>query len=182
MLHPLLDNQLLARLPALVRSDLHAISETVELSVGQILERPGEQIASCYFVDNGLISVVAAVGGSKAEVGMIGREGCTALAFVLGGGSSPNSTVVRTAGSAQRIPVALLRVAMDETPSLMENLLKFAHVFSVQASQTVLSSGNGTLVQRIARWLLMADDRLDNHEVHFTHDAMSLVLTVRRAG
>jgi hypothetical protein len=129
------------RLPASVRSDLHAVSERVELRLGQVLEQPGTQIASCYFVDSGFLSVVAEVGTWKAEVGMIGREGCSAMAFVMGAGSSPNKTMVQAAGSGQRIPVALLRGVINGSPALVESLLKYANIFTVQGSQTALSNG-----------------------------------------
>lgn len=177
-----LGNELLARLPNHVRSDLDAVCENVELRLGEVLERPGKEIACCYFVDNGFISVVAEVGASRAEVGMIGREGCTAMAFVLGARSSPNTAMVQGAGSGQRVSVALLRSVMDGAPALTESLLKYAHVFVVQGAQTALSNGYGTVPQRLARWLLMANDRIDGNELHLTHEFMSMMLTVRRAG
>ncbi|MDI1287015.1 MAG: Crp/Fnr family transcriptional regulator [Reyranella sp.] len=175
-------NKLIAALPAELGAHLQAIAQEVELPLKLSLEKPGELISHVYFVDTGLVSVVAAVGRHQAEVGLIGYEGVTGLAFILGAGSSPNHTMVQGAGTALRIPIRALTTAMADNPLLGIRLRRFVHVFMVQASQTALSNSNGKIEVRLARWLLMAHDRLQGDQVTLTHEFMAIMLSVRRQG
>lgn len=113
---------------------------------------------------------------------MIGHEGVTGLAFILGAGSSRNRMMVQGAGSALRIPVRALSTIMDDNPLLGIRLRQFVHVFMVQAAQTALSNSNGKIEVRLARWLLMAHDRLQGDQMTLTHEFMAVMLSVRRQG
>jgi len=86
------------------------------------------------------------------------------------------------AGEGSRIPAEKLREAMRQSRSLEKAFLKFAHSFMNQTANTAFSNGTATLEERLARWLLMAKDRLDGDEIPLTHEFLSLMLGVRRAG
>jgi CRP-like cAMP-binding protein len=178
-----LRNRLLA---ALLPSDLQLLLPSftaTPLEVKYVLERPSKAIEYVYFVLSGLVSVVATTSPNhRIEVGMVGCEGMTGLAVVLDDGQSANETIVQSAGSALRLPADTLRALMAESPSLTSIMKRYAHVFMMQASQTALSNGRGVLGERLARWLLMWGDRLDDNNLVITHDFLALLLGVRRPG
>lgn len=175
-------NRILSRLSdddaALLTPDL----EPVELALRQVLETPDKPIKHAYFIEYGLASIVAANGHKRLEVGLIGCEGVTGLAIVLGNDRSLNETFMQVAGQGQRIAADKLRRAIAESRSLERALVGFAYSFMNQTANTALSNGTATLEERLARWLLMANDRLRGDEVPLTHEFLSLMLGVRRAG
>lgn len=178
-----LGNKLAAKISENERSQIHATSEHVELASGEILETPGQPVSHCYFVERGLVSVVAADSKGRAnDVGLIGNEGMTGLSIVLGSLTSSNLTVVRTSTSALRVPTSSLVNAMQKHPHVSAILLKFAHVFSIQITQTAVSNNFCTVPQRTARLILMAADRLETNELQFSHELIAEQLGVRRAG
>ena len=174
-------NHLLA---ALSNADLALLQphfEPVSLEVHQFLEAPNEPIKHCYFIERGLASIVALNGHRRLEVGLIGPEGMTGLAIVLGNDRSPHENFIQVAGKGWRISAEKLREAMQQRRSLERVFLGFAHSFMNQTANTALSNGTATLEERLARWLLMANDRLDGDEIPLTHEFLSLILGVRRA-
>jgi CRP-like cAMP-binding protein len=157
--------------------------ESLALEVRQVLEKPNRRIDDVYFIDSGFASVVAVQAKeTTVEVGLIGREGMTGLAIVLGNDRSPQSTYIQAAGRGQHIDAIELRKAMNGSPSLQGLLLKYVQAFMVQTTQTAISNARGKLNERLARWILMADDRIDEDRLPLTHEFLSLMLGVRRAG
>ena len=177
-----LRNRLLASLSsgdyALLKPDL----ESVALAARQILEAPNTPITHSYFIESGLASIVARNSHKRLEVGLIGCEGMTGLPIVLGSDRSPHETFIQVAGEGKRIAADKLRAAMQKSRSLERAFLKCAHEFMNQTATTALSNGTATLEERLARWLLMANDRLEGNEIPLTHEFLSLMLGVRRAG
>ena len=163
---------------ALLQPDL----ESVSLELRQVLETANEPITHNYFIESGLASVVAGNGNHRRriEVGLIGFDGMTGLAVVLGGDRSPNENFMQVGGEGRRISSDRLRVAMQQSRSL--HGLNFAHTFINQIASTALSNGTASVEERLARWLLMAHDRLDGDNIPLTHEFLSLMLGVRRAG
>jgi CRP-like cAMP-binding protein len=147
------------------------------------MERPNRQIETVYFMEAGIASVVAVQSDeTRVEVGLIGREGMSGIAVVLGGDQSPHSTYIQVAGEAQRITINELRKAMRASEALHGLLLKFAHAFMVQTAQTAIANARAHIDQRLARWILMAHDRTGNTDLPLTHEFLALMLGVRRAG
>ena len=143
---------------------------------------PNKPIKHAYFIEYGLGSVVATNGHQRLEVGLIGCEGMTGLPIVLGNDRSPNETFMQVPGHGIRIAADKLREAIAQSRSFERRLLTFAHAFLNQTANTALANGTATLEARLARWLLMANDRLRGDEVPLTHEFLSLMLGVRRAG
>jgi CRP-like cAMP-binding protein len=158
--------------------------KSVQLKLRQRLEIPDQRIRAVYFVERGLVSVVAIGSGDRrqTEVGIIGREGMTGLALVLGSDRCAHDTFVQSEGTAHCITAADLQVAMDSSRSLHGTLLRYAYVCSVSLAQTALANAQATIEERLARWLLMAHDRSHNDQIHLTHEFLSLMLGTRRAG
>jgi CRP-like cAMP-binding protein len=176
-------NRLLAALApadfALLRPHLHSTT----MALLKDMERPNRQIETVYFMEAGIASVVAVQSDeTRVEVGLIGREGMSGIAVVLGGDQSPHSTYIQVAGEAQRITINELRKAMRASEALHGLLLKFAHAFMVQTAQTAIANARAHIDQRLARWILMAHDRTGNTDLPLTHEFLALMLGVRRAG
>lgn len=176
-------NRILARLSVADLALLAPHLRPVDLPLRRRLETPRKVIEHVYFPETGFISVVA--GGNerqRVEVGMIGSEGMTGLAVVLGTDRSPNETLVQNAGVGQRMPATELAMAMARSASLRRHLLLYAHAFLIQATQTAKANGRSKIEERLARWLLMAHDRLRNDELAITHEFLGVMLGVRRSG
>jgi CRP-like cAMP-binding protein len=178
-----IENRLLGGLNS---SDLHLLLpslDKVSIAPRQVLELPGKAIAEVYFVESGLLSVLAtSPSDRRVAVGMIGREGMSGLAAILDDDRSANETVVQGAGIALRISTERLKRAMLSSATLRGYLLHFAHVFLAQASQTALANACAKLEERLARWLLMSQDRFVGRDLDVTHDSLALFLGVRRPG
>jgi len=178
-----LTNQVLARLSendlALLEPDLEPIALSFRLSI----EEPSKAIKYAVFPDDGIISVVATgPKGSEVEVGLIGYDSMTAQSVIMGTDRSPNSTYVQVAGRGRRVKIDILRNAIARSVTLHRSLLAFVQAFIIHASSTALANGHSTIEQRMARWLLMAHDRVAGDNIPLTHEFLSVMLGVRRAG
>jgi len=175
-------NRILPRLPSDEFALLQPHLKPVDLPLRKQLEKRNTPIKAVYFIENGFASVVANGTGRSIEVGLVGREGMTGLAVVLGSDRAMNDTYMQAAGHGQSITTGDLRGAMDQSPALHRFFLRYCHAFMVQTAQTALANGRSKLEERLARWLLMANDRLDGDQVPLTHEFLSTMLGVRRPG
>ncbi len=176
-------NRLLAALSKDDRDRLQPHLEPIDLELRKPLEQPNKRIDNVYFLDVGIASVVAVQAReTNVEIGLIGREGMTGLAIVLGNHRSPHATYIQAAGKGQRIAAAELRKALAASATLQVLLMKFVQAFMVQTAHTAIANARAKLDQRLARWLLMAHDRLDGNALPLTHEFLALMLGVRRAG
>lgn len=176
-------NCILSRLPArdfeLLRPKLSPIS----LAVRQRLELPNRPIENIVFIEHGIVSVVArGLGDDTIEIGVIGREGMTGLPVVMGTDRSPHETYVQAAGGGWSITADDLRGEMQKSRPLAELCRFSTQAFFVQTACTALANGRATIDTRLARWLLMAQDRMDSAELVLTHDFLAIMLGVRRSG
>ncbi|HJT15140.1 MAG TPA: Crp/Fnr family transcriptional regulator [Dongiaceae bacterium] len=176
-------NRLLSRLSPEDFLLLQPNLKWVDLPLRRQLERPNKPIDQIYFLESGFASVVAdGSGGRGIEVGLIGREGMTGLSVLMGTDRSPHETFIQSAGEGVRISAGSLRRAMDISRTLHGTLLLYAHAFALQVTNTAMANGRSKIEQRLARWLLMAQDRIGKDEVLLTHELLSLMLGVRRPG
>lgn len=176
-------NRLLSRLTTQDIGLLRPHLKDIDLPLRKRLETPRKIIEQIYFPESGFVSVVADGAADQAvEVGMIGMEGMTGLAVLLGTDRSPNETFVQNAGKGQRISATELRKAMERSGTLRNQLLLYAHAFLIQATQTARANSRSKLEERLARWLLMAHDRLRTDDLIITHEFLSMMLGVRRPG
>jgi CRP-like cAMP-binding protein len=173
-------------LAGLARRDLALIEphlEPVDLPVRKVLETRRKRIDHVYFVESGFASVVAN-GSDKPsiEVGIIGREGMTGLAIVLGGDRAQHATYIQVAGKGQRMSAARLREVDEQSPAFHRAMLRYARAFLAQTTTTALANGRSKIEERLARWLLMAHDRLGGDELNLTHEFLGLMLGTHRPG
>jgi CRP-like cAMP-binding protein len=157
--------------------------KTVDLPVRFRVEVRGAPIDHVYFVESGVVSVVAnGLGKREIEVGIIGFEGMTGLSVIMGEANAANESFVQIAGSGQRISARRLRAAIGQSATLHREFLRYAHQLMIQTARTALANGRSKIEERLARWLLMAHDRIDGDEMLLTHEFLSTMLGVRRAG
>ena len=176
-------NRILSRLSPADLGLLEPHLEPVDLPVHRPLEGRNRRIDFVYFIEAGFASVVANGSGKPSiEVGIIGREGMTGLAIIMGQQQAPHDTYIQVAGKGRRIRAAKLREADERSNTLHRAMLHYAHAFLLQATTTALANGRSKIEERLARWLLMAQDRVDSDQLPLTHEFLSLMLGVRRAG
>lgn len=163
---------------ALLSTDL----TLVELPLRKQLEIPNRNIEHVYFPTRGFASVVAKVPGGSIEVGLIGSESMSGLSVVMGATRTQSSTYIQSAGAGYRVTASHLRRCMEDSPTLRLHLLRFGHGFLMQVAQTAAVNARNKIEERLARWLLMAADRLAGDELRLTHEFLAIMLGVRRAG
>jgi CRP-like cAMP-binding protein len=157
--------------------------ELVTLGLRKSLEKPNRRIDAVYFPEGGFASVVAIQSnGKEVEVGLIGREGMTGLPIVFGNHRSPHATYVQAPGKGTCMPATELRKAFQTSPSLRDSMLRFVQAFGVQTSHTAICNAQSRLDVRLARWLLMAHDRIGEDTLPITHEFLALMLGIRRSG
>jgi len=176
-------NHLLAKMAAHDWALVAPHLESITLKERQVVEVPHKPITHVYFVETGVVSVVAVnAEDHRIEVGVIGKEGMTGVPLVFGDDRAQHSAYMQIGGSGRRMPAAAFVEAMKQSPSLRALVLKSAQAFMIQTAHTALANGRAKLEERLARWLLMAHDRLDSDAVPLTHEFLAVMLGVRRAG
>ena len=177
-------NQILASLAPEDAARVTQRLRPVHLTLRQCLEAAYRPITTVYFPLRGLVSVVAVSSNHRheAEVGLIGYEGMTGVAIVLGAETSPFNAYVQTEGEGLCLEARELTQLLDESLALRCALLRYVHVFAVQMAETALANSRGDITRRLARWLLMAHDRTEGDELRLTHEFLAVILGVRRAG
>jgi CRP-like cAMP-binding protein len=172
-------------LQALPRRDYELLSrklERVALTPRRALQHAHVPIEHLYFIEDGLVSVLASTGDrNPVEVRLIGREGVVGSAALLGARVSPLRYFVQIGGSALRIGVDDLARAMAESPQLRAVLHGHLHAALMQSSQSTACSLRHSLLQRLARWLLTAQERAGRDDIPITQDLLARSLGVRRA-
>ncbi len=175
-------NKLLASLANAQLARLAPELVPVELPLGMILEPPDEPIEHVVFPASGLASVVAVgADGRRIEAGLFGHEGMTGVAVVMGDDRSPHELVVQVPGAGHRIAADALREAMGAEPDIRERFLRYAQALAIQVAHTTLANRHHVIQARLARWLLMCQDRVETEALDLTHDILALMLGVRRA-
>jgi CRP-like cAMP-binding protein len=176
-------NRLLSALSPADLALLEPKLKAVTLELRKPLEHPNRTVDGLYFVEHGIASVVAVTKPeTKGEVGLIGCEGVSGLAVILGDSRSPHSIYMQVGGDGQRIDASAMRDALNASESLRSVFLRFAQSFMVQIAHTAVANANAPVEQRLARWLLMAHDRVGGDEINLTHEFLALMLGTRRPG
>ena len=176
-------NIVLRTLPADVLSALQPALSRRALKRRAILQEAHAPVDNVYFIERGMAAVLTrAQADGHFEAGIVGRSGLVGVPVLLGTARSPNRCVMRVEGEALQIGADDVRRAMDEHPALRRRLLGYVQALLIQNAQMALCNVRHPLLQRLARWLLLASDRLDSSVIPLTHALMSAMLGVRRAG
>jgi CRP-like cAMP-binding protein len=174
---------LIESLPSSSRSRLLAICEPVELAMGEVLGEVGTPTQYVYFPTVGFISLVTASKGRPTlEVGMVGREGMVGTQLVLGVQSAPLHAVVQGAGAAWRIGASGFSRELARSSALQRGLNRYVYVTMAQLASAAFCLRFHQIGERLARWLLMTQDRARSDRFHITHEFLAFMLGVRRVG
>jgi CRP-like cAMP-binding protein len=176
-------NRLLDSLPRGDRERFLADCETVEMGFGQILFEPGDSISHVYFPLESFISLIASLeSGGRLEVSMAGNEGMLGTSLILGVHESPLLALIQGAGPALRMSSAGFQDHLGQSPALERVMKRYLNVLLNQISQSAACAHYHGVEARLARWLLMTHDRTHADQLHLTHEFLSSMLGVRRAG
>lgn len=178
------ENRLLDALPREVYEKLAPKLKRVSLQQGTILHHPGQTIEALYFPIDCLLSITVTMNdGSTAETGMVGnREVIGVNAFMGGRETTQTEYIVQMAGSAIKVDAGVLLEVFDRNKDLRDVLLRYTQALIAQISQTTGCNSLHHLDQRLARWLLEAQDRVDADDLKLTQEFIAHMLGVRRAG
>ncbi len=176
-------NRLLDALPFKDREQLLANCEAIELVFGEVLYRANEPVSHVYFPTGGFISLVTSVDGSaNLEVGLVGNEGILGVSLMLGVDVAPFYSLVQGAGSALRITTTAFLHQLENSSALQSELKRYLYVLMRQLAQTAICTRYHLVEARLARWLLMTQDRAHSDHFHVTHVFLAYILGVRRVG
>jgi CRP-like cAMP-binding protein len=176
-------NRLLAALPSSDLRRMLAGCEAVELAFADVLYTPRESLSHVYFPTTSFISLVMPVDESAfLEVGLIGNEGMFGIPLVLGVDVSPMRAVVQGAGSALRMDAAPFCRELERNRALQREIDRYVFVHLSQVAQTAACTRFHVVEARLARWLLMTQDRAHADTFHITQEFLAFMLGVRRVG
>jgi CRP-like cAMP-binding protein len=174
-------NSILDRLPLAQRKALLVRMQLVPLHDGEVLIRSGEVPLYAHFMTSGITSVVTYMkDGGAAEVGLIGKEGLVEAMNLLGSASSPTTAFVQVAGSALRLPYAELRKETFASTQLLRGILEFIQRHNFALTQLAACNGLHEIEKRLARWLLMVQDKVQSQNFDLTQEFLSIMLGTRR--
>jgi CRP-like cAMP-binding protein len=155
--------------------------EYVDMPNHLVLHEAGGKLEFAYFLNRGLISLVVVMkDGKTAEAGIVGNEGFTGTPAAVGLSMSPLRAVVQITGDGFRVEVGALRNTLESAPHLQWMLNRYAVVLGMQVAQTAACNRLHDIVQRLARWLLMTQDRVDSVSLPITHDFLATMLGTDR--
>ncbi len=176
------NNALLRSLPKEQLAYLLPQFERISLRRRGVVQFANSAMNHVYFIEEGLISVLADTGpGKSVETRVIGPEGFVGIRVVLGKRESCHRRIVQVGGSALRLPSDEFAKLLDENKELHQRMLEYVHNVFIQASVLSACNANHPIQQRLARWLLMAQDRCGSTSLHVTQKMVSRLLGVRRA-
>ena len=180
---PAVVNHLIELLPRKDRLRLLAISEPVELSLGEVIGESGAALRHVYFPTSSFVSLITPIDGKPVlEVGLVGREGMVGSQLVLGIEVSPFQSLVQGGGTSWRIATRDFSRELGRSKVLQHCLKQYLYVLTVQLANTAACTHFHLIGQRLARWLLMTQDRADSKNFHVTHEGLAYMLGVRRVG
>lgn len=146
-----------------------------------VIHEAGGRVEFAYFANRGLISLVVVMkDGKTAEAGVVGNEGFTGTPAAVGLSRGPLRAVVQVSGDGFRVKVGALQKTLESTPSLQMMLNRYAAIRSMQLAQTAACNRLHDIKQRLARWLLMTQDRVDSGDLPITHDFLATMLGTDR--
>jgi len=162
---------------ALIRPHLEFLSMPHHLN----LYEPGQPLEFVHFPNTGMVSlVIATLDGRTVEVGEVGREGFAGIQAAVGINRNQVREIVQIAGDGLRVRIGALQTVLKLSPELQWILTRYAVVQGMQFAQTAACNRLHNIEQRLARWLLITQDRVDSPTLAITHDFLATMLGTDR--
>jgi len=177
-------NELLLGLPSPECDSILRELTFIQLRTHDVLQETEEPIKYAYFVDSGMVSILSVMqDGKSVEVGLTGKEGCTGLQLVAGLKSSDTRALVQIAGTAFRVDGQRLMKVLRQCPVLARRMQQYGLFLAMQGAQVAACNRLHEVDERLARWLLMSQDRIgvDGGVVPLTHEFLAHMLGTRRS-
>jgi CRP-like cAMP-binding protein len=175
-------NKILAALPIKEYGRLFAHLTPVSLRSGETLYETEALIKYVYFINGAVVSLVTHMEeGASVEVGLVGNEGMVGLSVVMGDSVSQNHAIVQIPDGAMRMGTGALRSELRRGGKLQSLLLRYSLTLLKQVSQTAACNRNHNLGERLARWLLLCQDRVGGDELRLTQEFLAQMLGTRRS-
>lgn len=153
----------------------------VSLPLKTVLYQPGQVPQHAYFITSGIASIVASVSsGSSAEVGLVGQEGLIGSMHLLGSLPVPTQSFIQLEATALRIPLPVLRGLFRSSEEIRDRILEFVQEQALSVSQLAACQRLHESEARLARWLLMAQDRTRLEVLKFTQEFLAMMLGAQR--
>lgn len=179
---PAVRNDLLLKLPHKEYNRVFRCLEFMPLPTGTLLNEIAQPIKFAYFVNTGLASILVVMSdGKSVEVGLTGKEGFVGLPLLVGLKSSSTRVVMQVAGSGFRLGLKDINELLNDCPNLKNNLNRYSQHLAIQAAQVAACNRVHEVDQRLARWLLMSQDRLGGDLIPLTQEFLAHMLGTRRA-
>lgn len=176
------ENQLLAALPGDVLTRLLPQLERLSLRLKDVLHAAGEPIEYVYFPGGGFVSELTVMeSGDMVEIATVGREGMVGIFASDGDEASPSLSMVQAATDVcYRLPASVFREEMARRGPFHELMSRYLHAHVGFVMQSTACNAMHTVEQRLARWLLMAHDRVGVREFPLTQEFVAMMLGVSR--
>lgn len=179
----LTSNAILSQLPTLDLERIQQLLRPVLLYEGTTLCQANQKIDTVYFVTGGLVSgIISAEDGKGIEVGLVGSEGMIGALEAITNQPSIKQWIVQIPGKALAMPADAFRQEFKRGGVLQDKTMSFMQQILLHNAHCTLCNSMHTVEQRLARWLLMAYDRVQRDELDLTHELLAQALGVRRSG
>jgi CRP-like cAMP-binding protein len=175
-------NRLLLGLTGESRKLVFSKLEFVQLPVHRVLNEMAEPIQYGYFINSGLASILNVMSNGKSvEVGLSGKEGFVGLPLIVGFRTSPTQAVMQIAGTGFRVGAKEMDDILRRCPDLEKSLHRYSQELGLQTTQVAACNRLHAVEKRLARWLLMSQDRVDTPDFPLTQQFLAHMLGTRRA-
>ncbi len=173
---------ILLSLPDSDYASLRPHLEYVSLPNHLVLHEAGGKLEFAYFPNRGLISLVVVMkDGRTVEAGIVGNEGFAGTLAAVGLRRSTLQAVVQITGDGFRVEAGALQNTLESAPHLQLMLSRYAAIRGMQVAQTAACNRLHDIGQRLVRWLLMTQDRVDSGSLPITHDFLATMLGTDRS-
>ena len=176
-------NQLLASLPAADYRRLLPNFKTIPLPLKHVLQKPGEPLQRVYFPGGGVICIMHVMtDGQTVEMAAVGNEGLVGISACLGGGLQVAEALVQIPnGSAQALDLDVFQREMDRRGAFRDVIHRYGQAYLASLMQSVACNALHPVEERLARWLLLAHDRMGRQDFRMTQEVLAGMLGVRRS-
>jgi CRP-like cAMP-binding protein len=176
-------NHLLAALSVAELKRMRSKLEEVDMPLGEIVYESGRALDHVYFPTTCIVSLLYVLeSGASAEIAVVGYEGVVGVSLFMGGETTPNRAVVQSAGSAYRLPAAIIQQEFRRGGTMQHLMLRYTQSLLTQMAQTAVCNRHHSVDQQLCRWLLLSIDRLADPEITMTQELIANMLGVRREG